>query len=88
MTRKDLNNNVLEVEHTDGTERWLVVKKTLHPKKVNLNIDPNSQKSIHQSILYHLSGAGSQGQQPKQRSPDLPLPSDFFQLVTEEFLLI
>lgn len=37
MTRKDLNNNVLEVEHTDGTERWLVIKKTLHPKKVNLN---------------------------------------------------
>lgn len=44
MTRKDLNNNVLEVEHTDGTERWLVVKKTLHTKKVNLNTDPKLQK--------------------------------------------
>lgn len=34
MTRKDLSHNVLEVEHTDGTERWLVVKTTLQPKKV------------------------------------------------------
>lgn len=34
MTRKDLSHNVLEVEHTEGTERWLVVKTTLQPKKV------------------------------------------------------
>lgn len=34
MTRKDLSHNVLEVEHTEGTERWLVVKATLQPKKV------------------------------------------------------
>lgn len=34
MTRKDLNHNVLEVEHNDGTERWLVVKTTLQSKKV------------------------------------------------------
>ncbi|XP_056911618.1 uncharacterized protein wu:fj29h11 isoform X2 [Takifugu flavidus] len=39
MTRKDLNNNVLEVEHTDGTERWLVVKKTLHPKKIKEDVE-------------------------------------------------
>jgi len=34
MTRKDLSHNVLEVEHTEGVERWLVVKTTLHSKKV------------------------------------------------------
>ncbi len=34
MTRKDLSHNVLEVEHTKGTERWLVVKTTVNPKKV------------------------------------------------------
>lgn len=34
MNRKDLSHNVLEVEHTEGLERWLVVKTTLHPKKV------------------------------------------------------
>lgn len=35
MTRKDLTNNKVEVVHTDGTERWLVVKTTLYPKKVS-----------------------------------------------------
>lgn len=34
MTRKDLSHNVLEVKHTEGTERWLVVKTTVQPKKV------------------------------------------------------
>lgn len=34
MTRKDLSHNVLEVEHTDGTERWLVIKTMLKPRKV------------------------------------------------------
>ncbi len=34
MTRKDLSHNVLEVEHSEGIERWLVVKTTVHPKKV------------------------------------------------------
>ncbi|TWW58112.1 hypothetical protein D4764_07G0008310 [Takifugu flavidus] len=36
---------------------------------------------LHPSILYHLSGVGSRGQQPKKRSPDFPLPSYFFQLI-------
>lgn len=34
MTRKDLSHNVLEVEHTQGIERWLVVKATVQPKTV------------------------------------------------------
>lgn len=34
MTRKDLSHNVLEVEHNEGTERWLVVKATLQSQKV------------------------------------------------------
>lgn len=33
MTRRDLSHNVLEVAHTAGVERWLVVKKMLYPKK-------------------------------------------------------
>ncbi|XP_028263346.1 uncharacterized protein LOC114437112 isoform X2 [Parambassis ranga] len=39
MTRKDLSHNVLEVEHTDGIERWLVVKTTLEPKKIKDGIE-------------------------------------------------
>lgn len=34
MTRRDLSHNILEVEHTGGVERWLVVKKVLYPEKV------------------------------------------------------
>ncbi|TWW61037.1 hypothetical protein D4764_05G0011270 [Takifugu flavidus] len=41
----------------------------------------NFHPSIHPSILYHLSGVGLRGHQPKKRSPDFPLPSYFFQLI-------
>ncbi|KAM4623633.1 uncharacterized protein ACJ7VT_004679 [Polymixia lowei] len=33
MTRRDLSHNILEVGHTEGTERWLVVKRALQPNK-------------------------------------------------------
>ncbi|XP_074476701.1 uncharacterized protein LOC141758850 isoform X3 [Sebastes fasciatus] len=39
MTRKDLSHNVLEVEHTEGTERWLVVKTTVQPKKIKEDVE-------------------------------------------------
>uniref|UniRef100_A0A3Q3NAZ7 Protein NO VEIN-like n=1 Tax=Mastacembelus armatus TaxID=205130 RepID=A0A3Q3NAZ7_9TELE len=39
MTRKDLSDSVLEVEHTDGTERWLVIKTTLQPKKIKEDVE-------------------------------------------------
>lgn len=39
MTRKDLSHNVLEVEHTEGVERWLVVKTTLQPKKIKEDVE-------------------------------------------------
>ncbi|KAF1374253.1 hypothetical protein PFLUV_G00248000 [Perca fluviatilis] len=39
MTRKDLSHNVLEVEHTDGIERWLVVKTMVQPKKIKEDVE-------------------------------------------------
>ncbi|XP_044034429.1 protein NO VEIN isoform X2 [Siniperca chuatsi] len=39
MTRKDLSHNVLEVEHTGGIERWLVVKTTVQLKKIKEDIE-------------------------------------------------
>ncbi|KAG7491801.1 hypothetical protein MATL_G00007700 [Megalops atlanticus] len=39
MTRRDLSHNVLEVQHTDGAERWLVVKRTLYPKKIKEDVE-------------------------------------------------
>ena len=40
-------------------------------------VDSNAVCSV---IIYRLSGVGSRGQQPKQGSPDFPLPSHFIQL--------
>ncbi len=37
-------------------------------------------ESIHPSIFFRLSGAGSRGQQSKQRCPDFPLHRHFLQL--------
>ncbi|XP_056285066.1 uncharacterized protein wu:fj29h11 isoform X2 [Pseudoliparis swirei] len=39
MTRKDLSHNVLEVEHTQGIERWLVVKATVQPKTIKKDVE-------------------------------------------------
>ncbi|XP_060951191.1 uncharacterized protein wu:fj29h11 [Limanda limanda] len=39
MTRKDLSHDVVEVQHTEGTERWLVVKTTLQPKKIKEDVE-------------------------------------------------
>ncbi|MEQ2303907.1 hypothetical protein AMECASPLE_021542 [Ameca splendens] len=37
--------------------------------------------SIHPSVVFHLSGVGSWGQQPKQRDPDFLLPNHLGHLV-------
>ncbi|KAK2885132.1 uncharacterized protein wu:fj29h11 isoform X1 [Channa argus] len=50
MTRKDLSHNVLEVEHTEGIERWLVVKTTLRPKKIKEEVE-----STELALAFQLS---------------------------------
>ncbi|KAK0132689.1 hypothetical protein N1851_032434 [Merluccius polli] len=39
MTRRDRSHNVLEVEHTEGTERWLLIKHTLEPKQIKEEVE-------------------------------------------------
>ncbi|XP_055006163.1 uncharacterized protein wu:fj29h11 isoform X2 [Boleophthalmus pectinirostris] len=39
MSRKDLSHNVLEVEHTEGMERWLVIKSMLTPRKIKDGVE-------------------------------------------------
>ena len=34
MVRRDLGESVMEVSHTNGTDRWLVIKKELDSSKV------------------------------------------------------
>ena len=71
--------------HRRGPRLPIIMAKPPHriPQGTWLNAFLSSTKhvgSIHLSILHRLSGVGLQGQQPKQGSPDFPLPSYFIQL--------
>ncbi|XP_061665744.1 uncharacterized protein wu:fj29h11 isoform X2 [Syngnathoides biaculeatus] len=65
MTRKDLDHNVLEVEHSDGTERWLVVKTTLQPKMLKENVD-STELALAFQLTYDKSGSDIMSQPQKQ----------------------
>ncbi|XP_072339919.1 uncharacterized protein [Scyliorhinus torazame] len=39
VTRQDLNDNILEVKHNSGADRWLVIKKTLDARKIKDNVE-------------------------------------------------
>ncbi|XP_058262273.1 uncharacterized protein wu:fj29h11 isoform X2 [Hemibagrus wyckioides] len=82
MTRRDLSHNVLEVEHTGGMERWLVVKKMLHPKKIKVDVE-----STELALAFQLSN-GSECEvkvQPRQQPvfAFLPLRSFGFRFVVQ-----
>ena len=34
MIRKDLSDNIMEISHSHGTDRWLVIKKQLDASHV------------------------------------------------------
>ncbi|XP_058848447.1 uncharacterized protein LOC117424580 isoform X2 [Acipenser ruthenus] len=54
ITRKDLSNNVLEVHHTDGVERWLVVKRSLSTKKIKENVE-----STELALAFKMNDGGN-----------------------------
>ncbi|XP_043571064.1 protein NO VEIN isoform X1 [Chiloscyllium plagiosum] len=39
VSRQDFNNNILEVKHKTGTDRWLVIKKILDARKIKDNVE-------------------------------------------------
>ncbi|XP_067914661.1 uncharacterized protein wu:fj29h11 isoform X3 [Heterodontus francisci] len=39
VARQDLSNNILEVKHKTGADRWLVIKKTLDARKIKDNVE-------------------------------------------------
>ncbi|XP_028975778.2 uncharacterized protein wu:fj29h11 isoform X2 [Esox lucius] len=78
MTRRDLSHNVLEVEHTEGTERWLVVKHTVHPTKIKEEVD-----STELALAFQL---GDDIRAPPQKQPVfafLPLRSFGFRFIIQ-----
>ncbi|XP_053367661.1 uncharacterized protein wu:fj29h11 isoform X2 [Clarias gariepinus] len=79
MTRRDLSHNILEVEHADGVERWLVVKKMLHPKKIKVDVE-----STELALAFQLSD-GEVKVQPRQQPvfAFLPLRSFGFRFIVQ-----
>ena len=38
MRRYDQGNNIVEIRHSDGSDRWLVIKKMLDASKISLQV--------------------------------------------------
>ncbi|XP_066520431.1 uncharacterized protein wu:fj29h11 isoform X2 [Hoplias malabaricus] len=82
MTRRDLSHNILEVDHTGGVERWLVVKKILYPKKIKEDVE-----STELALAFQLSdGSGCDLKVQPQKQPVfafLPLRSFGFRFIVQ-----
>ncbi|XP_056626776.1 uncharacterized protein wu:fj29h11 isoform X3 [Triplophysa dalaica] len=80
MSRRDLSHNVLEVAHTSGVERWLVVKNMLYPKKIKEDVE-----STELALAFQLSDSSS-GDAIPQKQPVyafLPLRSFGFRFIIQ-----
>uniref|UniRef100_A0A1A8UKW3 HTH OST-type domain-containing protein n=1 Tax=Nothobranchius furzeri TaxID=105023 RepID=A0A1A8UKW3_NOTFU len=83
MTRKNLSHNVIEVEHTEGIERWLVVKTTIELKKIKEDVE-----STELALAFQLGNTIPEGEvmcQP-QKQPVfafLPLRSFGFRFIIQ-----
>ncbi|XP_050980031.1 uncharacterized protein wu:fj29h11 isoform X2 [Labeo rohita] len=80
MTRRDLSHNILEVAHTGGEERWLVVKRMLYPKKIKDDVE-----STELALAFQLSDSSSCDVKP-QKQPVfafLPLRSFGFRFIIQ-----
>ncbi|XP_077359160.1 uncharacterized protein LOC144005104 isoform X2 [Festucalex cinctus] len=83
MTRKDLNHNVLEVEHSDGADRWLVVKTTLQPKMLKENVE-STELALAFQLNCDSAGGDVVGQPQKQPVfAYLPLRSFGFRFIVQ-----
>lgn len=38
MTRNDIGEGVTEIEHQNGVDRWLVVRKTMDASQISLQV--------------------------------------------------
>ncbi|KAH3734109.1 hypothetical protein DPMN_040549, partial [Dreissena polymorpha] len=57
--RRDVGNNIVEIEHTHGTERWLVVKKMLDATKISLQAKSGAEvESTEVALAFPLRPAG------------------------------
>uniref|UniRef100_A0A3P8TIF1 Wu:fj29h11 n=1 Tax=Amphiprion percula TaxID=161767 RepID=A0A3P8TIF1_AMPPE len=86
MTRKDLSHSVLEVEHTEGIERWLVVKTTLKPKKQIKEDVESTELALAFQLGSDITGGDIVCQPQKQPVfAYLPLRSFGFRFIIQDF---
>ncbi|XP_039509577.1 protein NO VEIN isoform X2 [Pimephales promelas] len=80
MTRRDLSHNILEVSHSGGEERWLVVKRMLYPKKIKEDVE-----STELALAFQLSGSTSCDVKPEKQPvfAFLPLRSFGFRFIIQ-----
>ena len=52
MRRYDLGDNIVEIKHSDGSDRWLVIKKMLDASKISLQVSVTiyNCKDSHKSL--------------------------------------
>ncbi len=79
-----VQKTIIDTLHKEGKPQTFIAKEagcsqSAVSKHVNRKLS-GRKESIHPSIFFRLSGAGSRGQQSKQRYPDFPLPRHFLQL--------
>ncbi len=79
-----VQKTIIDTLHKEGKPQTFIAKEagcsqSAVSKHVNRKLS-GRKESIHPSIFFRLSGAGSRGQQSKQRCPDFPLPRHFLQL--------
>ncbi|XP_061088728.1 uncharacterized protein wu:fj29h11 isoform X2 [Conger conger] len=81
MTRRDLSHNILEVQHTDGMERWLVVKRMIKPRKIKEGVE-----STELALAFKLRDSASDLNIQPEKQPVfafLPLRSFGFRFIIQ-----
>lgn len=62
MRRRDLGDHVVEIEHTHGNERWLVIKKMLDASKISLQAKSGAEvESTEIALAFPLQARPHKG---------------------------
>lgn len=55
MQRRDIGENVIEIKHSAGLDRWLVVKKTLDASHISIKVgDTQSTVDLNNNLHIYI----------------------------------
>lgn len=61
MRRRDVGDNVVEIQHSHGCDRWLVVKKVLDAKKISIQTKSGADvESTEVALAFPLKKQGQE----------------------------